>query len=510
MAENAGAFANDMEIWRSRCMFIRYWKMNRRFLRLSPAIVALCCFRLFAAPPQEKPDYESFGHVLRTEPADPRIQAALNEISADRVRHTIEKLVGFWNRSSLSSETPDLKPDTGVLAAADWIESELKTYSESCGGCLELKRDSFTAPVQARIPQPTKMVNVYGILRGSDPAQSSRMYLVTGHYDSFNSDWLHVHGAAPGANDDASGVAVSLECARVLSKLKFPATLVFAVVAGEEQGLIGSAHLAQLARQEGWDLDGVFDNDIVGGDNGPGGPKQDRVRVFSEGIPTNASLDQMKALERLGELSDSPSRELAREVCAVGATYGMPCGDENGFRPVLEFRRDRVLRGGDHLSFNKEGFAAVRFTEWREDFHHQHQDVRTENGIEYGDLLKFVDFNYVADVARLNAATLATMAAAPGEPRGVTIVTRGLENKSTLEWKPPQGAPPGTTYQILWRETTAARWQFFVEANQADERVTGSDHSATLPVSKDNVIFGLRSVDRAGHESIAVVPVPER
>jgi len=459
------------------------------------------------------PDYEAAGKAIQPVPPDPEIAAAVQQVSPERIRATIETLVGFHNRNTLSSMDKNLKPGEGVRAAADWIEKQFKSYSDACGGCLDVKRDTFTAPVQNRIPQPTLIVNVYAILHGSDPAQASRMYLVTGHYDSRDSDTLDTHGFAPGANDDASGVAVSLECARVLSRHKFPATLVFAAVAGEEQGLVGSGHLAQLAKQEGWQLGGVLNNDIVGGNTTPGDKLQDKssVRVFSEGIPETATLDQIRRIEAVGTQNDSPSRELAREICDVAKTY-FPKGKNgsNALHPVLEFRRDRFLRGGDHMSFTRQGFTAVRFTEWREDFNHQHQNVRTEDGVEYGDELKFVDFRYVANVTRLNAATLAALASAPGEPADVQVITRKLDNNTELRWKAPSGVPPGTVYQIVWRATTSPDWQYGTPSNAFGDIGSGEDHTAILPVSKDNVIFGVQSVDLAGHRSAAVTPDPKR
>jgi hypothetical protein len=309
---------------------------------------------------------------------------------------------------------------------------------------------------------------------------------------------------------------VSLECARVLSRLKFPATLVFAAVAGEEQGLNGSAHLAKLAKSEGWEIEGVLNNDIVGGNTTPGDTLQDKsaVRVFSEGLPANATAEDIRRLIALGYESDSPSRELARAIADIGNTYDpMPAGKvataTPGFHPVLEFRRDRFLRGGDHSSFNQEGFAAVRFTEWREDYNHQHQNVRTENGVEYGDLLKFVDFDYVARVARLNAATMAVLASAPPPPEKVRIVTKELDNNSTLRWSDGHGAPSAISYEIVWRETSAPVWQHSLPAGN-NQRHGSDEYEITVPVSKDNVIFGVRAVDPAGHRSVAVVPMPER
>ncbi len=445
-------------------------------------------------------------------PANPDVLHALANISADRIRQTVSRLVDFRTRNTLSSMDTDLPPDTGVTAAAKWIEQQFTAVSEGCHGCLEVKTDTFTEPGEpgprSRIHVPTTITNVYAILRGTDPAQAARMYLVTGHYDSRRSDVMDSRGFAPGANDDASGTAVSIECARVLSRHHWPATIVFVAVAGEEQGLNGSSHLAKLAKDEGWQLAGVLNNDIVGGDTTPGDTLQDksRVRVFSQGVPATATPDEIKRTLSLGLESDGPSRELARAVIAVSRTYFHTSPTE--FRPVLEFRLDRYLRGGDHLSFNQQGFAAIRFTEWRENFDHQHQDVRTENGKQYGDLLKYVDFNYVANVARLNAATLATLASAPAAPEEVRIVTTDLDNNSTLRWKPGPGMPSSTHFDIVWRDTSAPDWQFH-KAIPAAAAGAGPD-SATLPVSKDNVIFGVRACNAAGECSPAVAPLPQR
>jgi Peptidase family M28 len=466
------------------------------------------------------------GQLLAPAPADPVIAAALQQVSPDNIKAIIAKLVSFNNRSTISSMETDLAPGTGVSAAADWIESEFKRTSQACGNCLEVKRDDFIEPAgtgpTARILKPTKITNVYAILPGTDPAQAARRVLVTGHYDSRNTLTSNTHDPAPGANDDASGVAVSLESARVLSRLKFPSTIVFVAVAGEEQGLNGSRHLAKLAKSEGWQLEAVLNNDIVGGDTTPGDTAQDKsaVRVFSEGVPGPATLDQLHAIQALGAEDDSPSRELARTIVEVDSTYfhpssqrlsaGTPAGQPHNmamrmvpaFHPVLIFRRDRFLRGGDHTSFTAEGFTAVRFTEWSENFNHQHQDLRTENGIQYGDLLQYVDFNYVANVTRLNAATLATLASAPGIPQNVHILTSGLDNNSELTWAPPAGAPASTSYEVVWRPTDQPIWTTFASA--------GSALSLKLAVSKDNVVFGVRSVDSAGHRSIAVLPSPVR
>ncbi len=249
-----------------------------------------------------------------------------------------------------------------------------------------------------------------------------------------------------------------------------------------------------MAKSAGWNIEAVLNNDIVGGNRGP---QQDDgvVRVFSEGVPVAATEAQLRLIRNLGGENDSTSRQIARYIAEVGRTY------ETGVKPLLIFRLDRYLRGGDHYSFNQQGYAAVRFTEFREDFNHQHQNVRTENGVEYGDLPKFVNFDYVANVARVNAATLASLASAPAPPANVRLVTRELDNNSTLAWDPsPGGLASG--YEVLWRATSSADWEH--------SRSVANATTVTLPVSKDNVIFAVRAVDHQGHRSPAVVPVPER
>jgi hypothetical protein len=426
---------------------------------------------------------------------DIRIAAALQQVSAERIRANIERLVSFGTRLTISAQDPAaIGAGRGVGAAREWLKSEFERYAKDCGGCLEVKTDTFTEPAADRIPQPAEITNVYAVLRGTDAENAKRIVLVTGHYDSRNSDTLDTKGDAPGANDDGSGTAVSLECARVLSKLKFPATIIFLTVAGEEQGLNGSHHFAKMAKDQGWNIEAVLNNDIVGGDKSA---EQDRsvVRVFSEGLPAAATEQEIRRIRGLGGENDSTSRQLARYIFDVGRTY------DAGVTPMLVFRLDRYLRGGDHYSFNQQGFAAVRFTEFREDFHHQHQSVRTENGIEYGDLTKFVDFDYVAHVARLNAATLASLASAPASPASVHLLAKDLENDSTLTWEnSPGGSASG--YEILWRATTSPEWEHV-------EKV-GDVTRTTLKLSKDNVIFAVRAVDAQGHRSLPVVPLPER
>jgi hypothetical protein len=485
-------------------------QLGMRVARISlPALGIGFVLLMTASQAGAQPDYQLKARAVAAAPQDPAIAAALSQISSARIQKTVETLVSFGTRSTLSSMETDLPPGTGITAAGDWIFAQFEAISKDCGGCLEVKRDTFIADPKStegtqwarRIPKPTTMTNVYAVLRGSDPAQAKRRYLVTGHYDSRNSDTLDDHGKAPGANDDATGVAVSLECARILSKLKLPATLVFVAVAGEEQGLVGSAHLAKVAKAEGWQLEAVLNNDIVGANTTPGDTLQrkDVIRVFSEGLPLNATPDQDARIRALGSVDDAPSRQLARAMADVARTYN-PKGD---FAPFLVSRPDRYLRGGDHTSFNKEGFTAVRLTEWREDYNHQHQNIRMEGGVQFGDLLEYVDFAYVAKVARLNAATLATLAASPGIPQELKIATEKLENPTTFSWKAPEGAPAATHYELLWRETTAADWQY---VQTVPAPVTGTTVTLTVPISKDNVIFGLRAVDAAGHRGLVAVP----
>ena len=476
-----------------------------------PKHVLLCGMALLCEFALAQPDFKIHATPVSTAPADPAIARAIATIQPRQIEQTVKTLVSFGTRNTLSSMETDLPAGHGANAAADWIAAQFEAISRDCGGCLEVKRDTFTAdpasggPWAGRIPKPTRITNIYAILRGTDPGQARRMVLVTGHYDSRNLNVLDDHGAAPGANDDASGVAVSLECARALSKLKFPCSIVFVAVAGEEQGLVGSAHLARLAKDEGWQLEAVLNNDIVGGNTTPGDTLQlkDRIRVFSEGVPVSATPEEARRIRALGKENDSPSRELARAIEETARTYFAVKGAARPFSAFLVDRPDRYLRGGDHSSFNQQGFAAVRFTEWREDYNHQHQNLtKPASGPVLGDLLEFVDFDYVAQVARLNAATLATLALAPGAPQMVSLDNKGLGNDSTLTWEAPLGGG-AALYEMLWRETTAANWQFVQNVPPGAE---GQPTTVTLPISKDNVIFGVRAVDARGHSGLVVVP----
>ena len=502
----------------------------RPLLSALPAFVLLGAACSFAqtAPHAATVDFLSQGQPVAVQAADPQVTAALRDISAAEMRKTIEALVAFRNRNTVGTTDAGLPPGMGAKAAAAWVHERFDAISAACGGCLEVKEDNFIEPPMtgpaARVKQPTPLTNVYAILKGTDPTQTARRILVTGHYDSFFvKDMQNTRDDAPGANDDASGTAVSLECARVLTKHRFPATIIFVAVAGEEQGLLGSRHLAKLAKSEGWDLEAVLNNDIVGGDTTPAdlaNEDKHRVRVFSEGISLAATPQQTQRILQFGYESDSPSREVARAITDIARTYTEPSGAHaasaarqvvtanTALQPVLVFRLDRYGRGGDHSSFNREGFAGVRFTEWRENFDHQHQWVRVENGVQFGDLIQFDDFDYMARVARLNAATLATLASAPAIPADVAVSTRGLNNDSVLSWTAPAAPLAGTTYEVLWRETSAPDWQYTAPAAKFAQTVNGTAYTVTVPVSKDNVLFGVRACDSKGHCSPAAAPLP--
>jgi hypothetical protein len=426
---------------------------------------------------------------------DSRIVGAMQKVSPEQLQRNDEKLVSFGTRHTLSVQLPaDSK--VGIKKATAWIQEQFESYSKACGGCLEVKTQTETQEKADRVPNPIPLTNVYAVLKGTDPESAKRILIISGHYDSRNSKTDDYEDPSPGANDDGSGTIVVLETARVLSQYKFPATIVFVTVAGEEQGLYGAKHFAKMAKDQGWNVAAVLNNDIVGGDKSPG---QDatKVRVFSEGLPQSATPQELRRIRGLGEENDSPSRQVARYVDEIGKQYS--AGPR--FGPVMVFRPDRYLRGGDHLAFNEQGFPAVRFTEWRENFHHQHQTLRNEGGIEYGDLPKFVDFTYVARVAKLEVATLASLASAPAPPAHVRLLTKSLENDSQLAW---DVSPSGRVayYEVVWRSTMVPNW--------TDSKKVGTETSVTLPVSKDNVVFGVRAVDAQGHRSIVVTPTPER
>jgi hypothetical protein len=426
---------------------------------------------------------------------DVAIKQMTDEVSSKNIEATIRKLVSFKTRHTLSDTTGKT---TGIGAARNWIKAEYEKYASESHGRMTVQFDTFTQPKSERVDKPVRLKNVLAILKGTDP-KDTRVYIVSGHYDSRISDIMDANGDEPGANDDASGTAVSLEIARVMAKRSFPATIIFMAVAGEEQGLYGSTHVAKRAKAENWNVDGMLNNDIVGNTHGMETDLKDNrsVRVFSEGVPTVAAADarQIASLISLGGENDSPSRELARYAKETAERY------VDQLDVKLIYRRDRYLRGGDHVPFLQQGFAAVRFTEMNEDFTRQHQTIRTENGVDYGDLPDFVDFNYVQKVARMNLSVLANLALAPAEPQNAGVITSGLTNRTQLKWDaPPTGKKPAG-YYVLMRESISPYWEkkFYVTDTHAD-----------IAYSKDNYFFAVQSVDTEGHESLPVYPKPAR
>jgi hypothetical protein len=424
---------------------------------------------------------------------DAQIKQMVDEVSAKNIEATIRKLVSFKTRHVLSDTT---SKTTGIGAARNWVKAEMERYAAASNGRMTVAFDTFTQPKSGRIDKPVMIKNVLATLKGTDP-NDTRVYLVSGHYDSRINDVMDGNGVEPGANDDASGTALSMELARVMAKRSFPATIIFMTVAAEEQGLYGSEHVAKRAKAENWNVDAMLNNDIVGNSHGMETDLKDNrsVRVFSDGIPTNATDKQVAALKSLGGENDSPSRELARYAKETGERY------VDQLDVKLIYRRDRYLRGGDHLPFLEQGFSAVRFTEMNEDFNRQHQNIRTENGVDYGDLPDFVDFNYVQKVARMNLSVLANLALAPAQPQKVGIITSDLTNKTKLTWEAPSTGKKPAGYYVLMRETTSAFWErkFYV-----------TDTTATLAYSKDNYFFAVQAVDADGHESLPVFPKPVR
>lgn len=417
----------------------------------------------------------------------------VDEVSAKNIEATIRKLVSFKSRHTLSDTT---SKTTGSGAARNWIKAEMEKYAVESNGRMTVQFDTFTQPKGTRIEKPVKLKNVLAILKGTDP-NDTRVYLVSGHYDSRINDVMDANGVEPGANDDASGTALSMELARVMAKRSFPATIIFMAVVGEEQGLYGSANVAKRAKAENWNVDAMLNNDIVGNTYGMETDLKDNrsVRVFSDGVPTAATDKQVAALKSLGGENDSPSRQLARYTKEIGERY------VDQLDVKLIYRRDRYLRGGDHLPFLEQGFTAVRFTEMNENFNRQHQNIRTENGIEYGDLPDFVDFTYVQKVARMNLSVLANLASAPAEPQNVGVITSDLTNKTKLKWEAPATGKKPAGYYVLMRETISPYWE---------KKSYVTDTAATLNYSKDNYFFAVQSVDTEGHESLPVFPKPVR
>jgi peptidase M28-like protein len=426
-------------------------------------------------------------------PRNRAISNIVREIDARNIEATIKKLVSFGTRNTLSEQND---PKRGIGAARDWLYSEFLKAAEASQGRMTVEKQSYEQQKAARVPQPTIVTNIVATLKGSQPEASDRIYVVGGHYDSMCSSPTDAKCDAPGANDDASGTAAVLEMARVMAKYEFDATIVFMAVAGEEQSLLGSTHFAEGAKKKSWNVDAMFTNDIVGNTLGGNGVRdRGTVRVFSEGVPSNETEAEATTRRSVGGENDSASRQLARFIKETSEGY-VP-----QMKVMMIYRRDRYGRGGDHIPFLERGYPAVRFTEVNEEFRHQHQNVRVENGVQYGDLPEFVDFAYVANVARVNAASLAALAWAPSRPKGVAILTARLSNDTDLRWDANK-EPELAGYEIVWRDTTSPVW--------TNSKAVGNVTSFTMKgMSKDNYFFGVRAIDKDGNRSPVTYPRPQ-
>ena len=424
---------------------------------------------------------------------DPQLAALVREVSSDSLRSYVNQLVSFGTRHTMSSPGD---PKRGIGAARDWVVQKFREFGKASGGRMNAFVDTVTLqPDGRRVDVPTLLGNAMGVLKGTDP-NDDRVYIISGHIDSRVTDVMNRTADAPGANDDGSGVAAVLECARVLSKGKFPATIIFVAVAGEEQSLLGSTFLANKAKAAGWNIDAVLNNDIMGSNNSSETNIIDntRLRVFSEAYSVLDTGRAFQNIRNLGLENDSRPRQLARYVKEIGERY------VDHIEVVLIYRNDRFLRGGDHTPFVNKGYTAVRLTEMNENFNHQHQDLRTEKGVVYGDLPEFMDFEYLRKNTAVNLSVLASLASAPSVPQEVKVETRNLTNGTQLSWKAPKnGNVKG--YYVLLRETYWPLWQ---------KKFFTTETSINLPYSKDNYFFAVQAVNEAGFESLPVLPAPGR
>jgi Peptidase family M28 len=423
--------------------------------------------------------------------SDPQIQKMVAEVKAENLEATVRKLVTFGTRHTLS----DTKSNTrGIGAAQRWVKQEFDKYALESNGRLTSNIDYFTIKADGkRIANDSQLGNVMATLKGTDPSDN-RVLIISGHLDSRATDVMDAKIDAPGANDDGSGVAAMMELARIMSKRQFPVTLIFVAVTGEEQGLYGARHLAEFAKESKWNIIAMLNNDMIGNSlsSGTGLKDNTRVRVFSETIPYLETEDEAKMRKSTNRDNDSPSRELARYIKTVTNQYVEQL-DIN-----LVYRNDRFLRGGDHTPFSQNGFTAIRFCEMNENYNQQHQNLRTENNIKYGDLPEFMDFEYLRKITCSNLATFSNLAWSPKPPLTVGIEIKELTNSSTLVWKAPEGETP-FGYQILIRETDASHWQktLFVKETRT-----------TIPYSKDNFFFAVQAVNELGHASLPLFPIP--
>ncbi len=449
-----------------------------RKLRLT--LIALFCFIV------------SFSQTIIEK--DPAIEKMVKEVSADSLQSYIKSLVSFGTRSTLSTQTD---PKKGIGAARIWVLSKFNEFAKQSGGRLTAIIDTTTLPADGkRVDAPLVLGNVVATLKGTDP-NDNRIFLISGHMDSRRTNVMDKTGDAPGANDDGSGTSAVIECARVMSKYSFPATIIFIAVSGEEQGLLGANYMANKMKKENLNLEAVLNNDIMGSNNSSETNIIDntRIRVFSEGLPAYELTDKNAAnIRQLGLENDGKARQLARYVKETGERY------VDNLQVVMVYRNDRFLRGGDHTPYVLNGFTAVRITEMNENYNHQHQDIRKENGIQYGDLTEFMDFEYLRKNTCMNLCNLANLAKSPSMPQNVTVDVKKLDNYTVLSWTNPKSGKPKGFY-VLMRETTSAVWQ---------KKIFTKETTISLPYSKDNYFFAVQSVSEDGNESLAVVPVVGR
>ncbi|MGN6291575.1 MAG: M20/M25/M40 family metallo-hydrolase [Chitinophagaceae bacterium] len=424
---------------------------------------------------------------------DPQIEKMVAQVSKDSLSFYIKQMVSMGTRNTLSTQTD---PKRGIGAARGWVLGKFNEFAKQSNGRLTAFIDTVTIPADGRrVDKPILLGNVVATLKGSDPSDN-RIFLISGHLDNMRSSVMDRTGDAPGANDDGSGVAAVLECARIMSSQSFPATVIFIAVSGEEQGLLGANFMAEKAKKENWNIEAVLNNDIMGSNNSSETNiiNNTQVRVFSEAFSTQDTGRAISAIRNLGLENDGKARQLARYVKEIGERY------VDNLQVVMIYRNDRFLRGGDHTPYVNRGYAAVRITEMNENYYHQHQDVRMENGIQYGDLPEFMDFEYLRKNTAMNLSNLANLAKSPSMPQEVKVETRRLTNYTILNWKASKtGKVKG--YYVLIRETTSAVWQ---------KKIFTSNTSIELPYSKDNYFFGIQAVSEDGNESLAVVPTPGR
>ena len=417
------------------------------------------------------------------------IEKMVKAVNQDSLKSYITKMVSFGTRNTLS----DVKSKTkGIGAARNWVLSKFNEFAKYSNGNLTAYLDTITLkPDGKRVDQPTLLGNAVAVLKGTD-VNDKRVYVVSGHLDSRVTDVMNRTSDAPGANDDGSGVAGVIEVARIMSRYKFAATIIFAAVSGEEQSLLGSGFMAAKAKKENWNIDAMLNNDMIGSNNSSETQIIDntRLRVFSEGLPSFELEKNAKTIRQFGLENDGKSRQLARYVKEIGERY------VDQLEVKLIYRNDRFLRGGDHTPFVENGFTAVRITEMNENFEHQHQDLRTEKGVRYGDLQEFMDFEYLRKNTGVNIAVLANLAKAPAAPSEVKIDVKNLSNSSFLYWKAPANNSAKGFY-VLMRETSSATWEkkFYTTATEL-----------RIPYSKDNYLFAVQSVGADGTESLPIVP----